>query len=772
VVAGDRAAEAGPAGTFQLTVPEAGAYKIEVDCAGYYRLTQSIAVPAGGSEVTLVLNTQREVFQSITVGEQPTTVDPAQTEHEQRLTGTEVNNIPYPASHSLRNAMKLIPGVIEDPAAGVHFHGGAEDQTHYVLNGFNITDPIDNRFSTRLAVEGVRSMDLLTGRESAQYGGGSAGTLQIETENGTDRLQYTATNFIPGLDTKAGLHFGDWTPRAGISGPVVKGKAWFSDSFDGEYNSGILSGLPSGRNSNAAWSAGNLLHTQVNVGAADIVYADLLTNFDHQAHYGLGVLDPVPTTTALGDREWMAGLKENHTWTGGAMLEAGFGWLETRHDRTPLGDSLYVLSPEGRSGNYFVTSTQSGWRGQLFANFFPKAGRAGGRHQLQAGLSGERLDYSADFRRTAFEQIGLAGQTLSETTFRGSGLFEQLDATMAAYVNDHWQPRGNLYVDVGVRADWDELVRHTAVSPRAAVSWAPFADSRTKISAGYAILHDAVPLALFARALDQQPVTVPYGNGTPGTPLISTFAIGPNLRLPRFDAWSAGAEHDFGRRISGRAEWLRKRGNRGFVYAAPNPAGEVDVQPQLLGYGFGGNYVLTNQRRDQYDEAALTVRQTFGQQYGWTASYVHSRTVSNAVLDINADQPLQVTDNFGAMPWDAPNRFMGWAYLPLPWPYWAAAALVDYRTGFPFPAVDQYGVVQGAVDSHRYPANLDLNLHVERRLVFRGYKLALRVGVNNLTAHRNPTAVNNVIGAPQFLTFYGDEGRHFVVRIRFLGRRG
>ncbi len=29
-----------------------------------------------------------------------------------------------------------------------------------------------------------------------------------------------------------------------------------------------------------------------------------------------------------------------------------------------------------------------------------------------------------------------------------------------------------------------------------------------------------------------------------------------------------------------------------------------------------------------------------------------------------------------------------------------------------------------------------------------------------------------MIGAPQFLQFLGDEGRHFVVRIRFFGRAG
>jgi hypothetical protein len=74
------------------------------------------------------------------------------------------------------------------------------------------------------------------------------------------------------------------------------------------------------------------------------------------------------------------------------------------------------------------------------------------------------------------------------------------------------------------------------------------------------------------------------------------------------------------------------------------------------------------------------------------------------------------------------------------------------------------------VDAHRYPSTFDLNLAVERRFTFAGYRFALRAGANNLTGHHNFTAVNAVIGAPQYLQFFGDEGRHFVFRIRVFGR--
>ena len=138
------------------------------------------AVVEGEKDVTLVLVPQREVFQSLDVGEAPSPVDPAITARSERLSGTEINDVPYPASHSLRNSFKLMPGVVQDNSGAVHFHGGAEYQTQYLLDGFDISNPIGGRFETPIAVEGVRSVELLSSRESARYGRGSAGALAID----------------------------------------------------------------------------------------------------------------------------------------------------------------------------------------------------------------------------------------------------------------------------------------------------------------------------------------------------------------------------------------------------------------------------------------------------------------------------------------------------------------------------------------------------------------------------------------------------------------
>lgn len=43
---------------------------------------------------------------------------------------------------------------------------------------------------------------------------------------------------------------------------------------------------------------------------------------------------------------------------------------------------------------------------------------------------------------------------------------------------------------------------------------------------------------------------------------------------------------------------------------------------------------------------------------------------------------------------------------------------------------------------------------------------------DNLANQGNPAAVENTIGSPQYLQFLGQEGRHYVVRIRFFGPAG
>src|ERR1017187_4788154 len=108
--------------------------------------------------------------------------------------------------------------------------------------------------------------------------------------------------------------------------------------------------------------------------------------------------------------------------------------------------------------------------------------------------------------------------------------------------------------------------------------WGAEAGGPPKVTAGYAILRDPGNLALFSKPLDQQAVTMPYdSSGAPLAPLVTTFVAGRDLKFPRYGQWSAGAARDLGRRISASAEWMRKRGADGFVYAPAGAPGPVNL---------------------------------------------------------------------------------------------------------------------------------------------------------------------------------------------------
>jgi hypothetical protein len=665
-----------------------------------------------------------------------------------------------------------MPGAVQDVTGSTHFDGAAENQVLYLLNGFNITDPVSGRFQTRLGIEGVRSLEHWSGSYSPEYGQGSAGAFAITTDTGTDQLHYTATNFIPSADFKQGLHLGNWTPRVGVSGPIIRGRAWFADNVDGEYDEAIISGLPSGQNTSSGWAGSNLLHAQANVTASNILYADFLASLQQQNRVGLGPLDPLSTTLNLRQRRYFTSLKDQIFLARGLVIEFGFGHNQFFSRQTPQGSGVYVFSAEGRSGNNFLAATQASTRDEGRVNAFLPVISAGGNHQLQAGVDADRLSYNGNFSRTGYEIIGLDGVILSSTSYRGSGLFHIPDVEQAAYLLDTWRITRRLQVMAGFREDWDRQAGSFARSPRVTFAWSPDARGHTRISGGYSVTTDAANLAVFSPPLDQTAVTTHYlPDGTPGAQGVTTFARGAGaLALPRATNWSAGIDHQIGGRVYLSASYLRRRPSDGFVYvntlAPAAPPSELPLPAGVL----DGTYLLTNQRNDSYQAFAVTARQTFRGQYSWMASYTHSRALSNAVLNVFNDEPLQVTPYLHPMPWDSPNRLLAWAYAPLPWKNWAVAILADARSGFPYSVRDQGGQVVGNVDANRYALNFDFNLHFERTFVFHHYRFAIRGGVNNLTDRANATAVSNVAGAPDFLHYYGNEGRHVVFRLRWFGR--
>jgi hypothetical protein len=766
-------AQTDPTGAFRIALPSTGDYIIGVDREGFYALRdRQVHVESPTQEVTLIVNPVREVFQSVNVNEATSPLELSETSNRSRLTGNELNSVQYANSHSFRNGLRLLPDIIQDPTGELHVNGSQENQVLYLLNGFNLTNPISGQLQTTLPVEGIRAVDLSTARYSTEYGKGSAGVMELHTETGTDRFHYTATNFIPGLSFQNGVALGNWYPRVGVSGPIIRGKAWFSDMAGFEYNESVVSGLPKGQNTRSGFVGSNVLHTQFNLTPANILFADFLVNVDNEAKVGLGPQNPVSTTSQVDTRQFMESIRDQLSFRRGALIEFGYAHNYFSNTQTPQGTALFVITPTGNTGNYFVNAQQSATRNQFLVHGFLPRFHWLGDHQVEAGTDEDLLHYDGDFRRTGYTVVGLEGQTVSQTLFGPPAKFGVGNAEVAWWLLDTWHVTKRLQILPGLREDWDSNVGRVAWSPRVGFAWSPFGSERTRVSGGYGITHDASTMAIWGRPDDQVAMTTIYdANGVPGPPQPTTFTTAnPHLVLPRASNWNLNVDHQLTTHIYLTGKYVRRRGTDGFSWLnTANPNAPPSLLPLPAGNG-PGSYQLTNLRRDDFDSVQFTARQTFSGQYEWMATYTHSSAKTNAVIDPNTPQPLQILPYFSPMPWDAPNRVVAWAYLPLPWRNWAVSALADARTGFPYSIRDQTGVVIGPVNSLRYPFNFDLNLSIERVFTLYRYRFALRGGVDNLTNQLNATAVNNVVGTPNFGKLMGGEGRHFVVRIRFFGK--
>jgi hypothetical protein len=744
---GDFTALSDATGAFAIALPAEGQYTARVEREGFFPLKDfSIELSGNTADVRLVLNHVREVSESVKVTESAAGVDVDKIAAERKLTGLELIDVPFSPARDLREGLTLMPGVVKDPGGALHFDGGQENQTHYLLDGFDISDPLTGNFNTQLSVESVRTIDWQSGRFAPEFGKGSAGTLAIRTDMGDDPWRFSATNFFPGFDSRHGVHLGTWDPRFNVSGPIKRGRVWFSEHLDFSYSQPVVPGLPRGQDRTQIFEGSNLTRVQANLTPSQILFADFLIDYRNAPRTGLDALDPISTTADYRSRTFFGSIKDQIYLRRGMLLEVGYAQDYNSLRVLPQGDAFYQITPFIRGGNYYVDANERSRRGQFLANLFLPTF---GKHQLKVGTDADHLTYWQDQRRTGIDVFDMTGSLVRQTVFSGSGLVSQNGFQASWYAMDDWKLRPDLLIQYGVRQDWDDLLHRAAFSPRASVAWAPFGSHDTKISAGYAVVRDAIPLELFARAHDQYAIeTFPTG-----APAVTAFEItNPALRFPLYQNWTVGFERRLPLKMNLNVTGIRKRGENGLAYVP-------------VGNGF---YNLTNYRHDAYDAAEIAVRQRFGEQYEWMVSYTRSRAYSNSVIDINLNQPLEVLYNSGPVAWNAPNRLLSWGYLPTRWRNWAVAYSVEARNGFPYSVVNEFGQIFGSVDSQHFPMFFSLDLHPEWKFTTFGNRWAIRAGVNNLTNHQNPTVVQATQGLPP--RYYGSEGRHFVMRIRWLGK--
>jgi len=768
-----------------------GVYQMRVEKQGFYAVVKNDVQIAAGGTVEVVISHLQEVLEVVNVRESPPMIDPAQVASQESLSGLDVIDMVYPDTHDYRNVLNFIPGVVQDQGGQPHVAGAETYQTLTLLDGFNVTQPANGQLLVRVSADAFRSIQVEPAREPAEFGKGSAGVLSLSTGIGDDHFRFFATDFIPSAQNKHGWRFDQFLPRFTFSGPIAKGKAWFYNAFEGEYDNVVFTELPREQDNNHILRVGDLLKAQTNLTSRDIVTTSFLVNDLHDQYEFLSPLSPQLSNPKDLEAAYVVSVKDQHYFRGEELLETGFGFDQYNLRMTPYGTNAYFVTPTTTEGSYYLAEQNHARRWQGIANLYLPPHEWLGRHDFKLGADLDRISYDAQFERQSISFLApsasapLVGETCLTaptnstfpctrySTFNAAPLHEQYNAEVSAYAEDRWSVTNRLLVQPGVRVDWDEIVRRANVAPRLAGTYVVDNSGNTKLSAGIGIVYDETPIFLVARpyAGTRQDLffavnpncTASSGCVTTAGPVMTSFYVNPGrLEAPEFVNWSIALEKRLPAAIYMKAEFLEKRGTRGFVYDSVFP-GE-------------GAFVLQNKRDDRYDALQVTLRHNFRENFSVMGSYTRSRARSNEVLDFNVDNPLLSGQQAGPYPWDTPNRFLSWGYVPffkLPVVHQLELAYsAEARTGFPLNLVSDQQQLIGPVGAERYPEYFSLNLQMEKRFHLAGYYLALRGGFDNITGRCDPFVVNNVIDANHpAATFSACLGRAFTSRIRLLGRK-
>jgi hypothetical protein len=765
------------AGHCEFSNLSAATYQLRVEKQGFYSVTLPEIQTGTAPNIDVTLPHQQEVREVVDVVESPPAIDPAQVTAQEQLTGVDIVNLPYPTTRDYRYALNFVPGVVNDVFGQPHIAGSETYQTLTLLDGFNVTQPATGQLLMRVSPDSLRSVEVEPSRNFAEYGKGSGGVLSLNTGIGDDHFRYSGTNFVPSVQNKKGLTFDKVDPRFTFSGPIRKGKMWFFDSPDGEYDNIVITELPNGADSDRLWRFGNLAKVQTNLTARDILTTTFNINHLHDDHAGLSAINPAEATPSDIESAYLASVKNQHYFQGGELLETGLAFLQYNLRYTPAGTLPYFTAPDTTGGNYYFSANTRARRWEALANLYLPPRKWHGQHEVKMGIDTDRLTYHADFQRTPISfltetpTLPYSGvcSTITPCTrysvFSGGANSTADNFETSGYIEDRWLVTDRLLIEPGLRFDWDEIIRSPLLSPRLAGTYALDSQGNTKISAGVGTVYDATNLLLVARPSAGQRLDYffdPSGNLV-NPPVLTTFSANTRtLQEPRYLNWSLGLEQKLPGSIYLKAEFLQRNGAHGLVYNT------ADGLP-------GGNFVLENTRKDRYRSFQVSARRAFRHGYSLLGSYTRSSSRSNQVLDFNVDNPILSPQAAGPYLWDAPNRFLSWGLLPffkLPIIHELDIAYsLEGRSGFPFNVTNDQGQLVGSPGTSRFPTYFALNLFVEKRFHAFGRYWALRGGFENITDHANPAVVNADIDSTQFRTFSSFQGRAFTTRIRLLGKK-
>ena len=774
-----------PGTTLKTVTDETGNFAfLDLPSANYILTAEANDLPSVIRDIRLTMGATlaveiiltASVNASVTVREEEGLLSTAETTASNTIRAQKLEALPL-RSENYQSALPLTPGVVRGMDGADHIKGTRSGQSSYTVNGADVTDPVSGNLAFDIPIEAAASVHIEENPYSAEVGRSTGGATNLETKTGGDKFKISANRVFPTFHNIIGGKLDSFRPRLTLSGPLLRKRLSFLQSFEYRFTRAYVPSLPDSRNdtTSAAFNSFSQLDFIANkrnsfkfVGAV----------FPQELHFvGLNTFNSQATTPNTKQRGVLLAVSEQAIFHDDSFLSSLFSYKTFQFDLSSQGRQPLTILPDGNTGNYFASSHRSARRFQLQENYFAQPVNLWGQHSLKLGaefnhtmLSGT-FDFKPILIRRRDESLSQRVDFIGPTSLDDRSLGE-----FGAFVQDRWVINKSLTIDAGLRLDRDTIARRVNLSPRLAVMYLPFKDDRTVVRAGIGIFYDRSPMSSKYFEFEQlddndQPVNTPVLGTFPPTHfprrVVTTFAPdgltvldGPRtfenaIKGPLLDArsrrWSLQVDRGLTKHLTARIAYLQR-----------STVNEPIIVPRLT--KSAGMIVLESRGRSQYREVQALVVYNNGRFHNWNLSYVWSRARGdlNTADNFIGDFPgLVIPPNqYGPLPFDAPHRFLAYGELKAPYGLTLTPA-VEIRSGFPFSYVnDRLDFVGGRNQAGRFPTYMSLDVQILKgfKIPFLDKRVRAGAAIFNLTNHFNPRDFQNNTGSLHFGQFFNSLG--------------
>ena len=766
-------------GAFAFTDLPAGSYLLTAEADGLPTVTREIGL-ADGANLSVEIELTASVSESITVRDEEGLLSTGETTTSNIVREQTLKDVPLRAEN-YQSALPMTPGVVRGANGDDHVKGARDGQSAYTVNGADVTDPATGKLAFDIPLEAAATVQVEENPYSAEFGKLTGGSTNLETKGGSNDFRVRAARVFPTFRYILGGPIDSFRPRVTFSGPIIRDRLFFLQSFEYRFTRVRVPSLASPRNDFTSQAINSFTQVDLNINKNNRAKFAIAFFPQKMHHAGLNTFNPQETTPDIKQRGALFSFSEQAILDDTSFISSALSYKTFDVDVLPQGAQPLTLSPDRNTGNYFAETRRQTRRFQWQEAYYARPLTLAGQHSFRFGAELDHTSISGRFHNKSILIRRNNGTLAQRIDFAGPSATAFRISEVSGFAQDHWTINRKLTIDAGLRLDRDGIVGHANLAPRVSFMFVPFKSNRTIIRGGTGLFYDRMPLsvgyfdAVLSRLDSEESDQLATGLGTSTSfrdypqRVVTTFApngvsITDGPRLFRNDAkaplrnlrsvrWSLQLDQGLTKDLTMRVGFLDR--------ATIN---ELIIEPRTSRSNLS-KLVLCNTGRSHYRELQVLGLYHHPHWGYWNASYVWSsaRGDLNTADNYLGDLPAFVIrrNEYGPLPFDVPHRFLLYGELKLPADITFSPSL-EVRSGFPFSIVnEQLDFVGPRNRAGRFPTFISVDAQVTKGFripMFQNHKMRVGAAVFNITNHYNPRDVQNNLGSPSFNQFFNSLG--------------